>query len=690
MEFNQMTNSMDYKGIFFGIAFFTNLCGLAQEIRWASEVSFQFNNYSESEYSAQNVLGAPDAQPFGQMSKNAFRLNAESGYGTFTLIYAEPQFVSQVVIVENYLPGRVSKIILFDTDDNAYTVYESAGQKSNKSFDVLSVVFEKTEYLVDKVAVHLNTYANSGWAQIDAVGICEEEYSGEIIPGVSATATTSAAEEIVFLAEKERLSDNINTKYLESKPVISPDGLKLYFVRKNAPENTGGKRDDQDIYVSDLIGGQWTLAHNVGRPLNDKLPNGICSVSPDGHTLTVINAYYDDGRVDDGVSVSRKTASGWSFPRKQEIEDYHNLSQYQDYFVSNSGNVLISAVQRKDSRGDQDLYVSFRTGEDSWSKPINMGSAINTPKVEFAPFLASDNKTLYFASNGHRGYGESDIFYSRRQDDTWTKWSVPENIGKSINSIGWDGYYTISAKGDYAYFISTAGALNKVDFNPTDEDIFRISLSKEAKPDPVILVKGKVINSKTRQPIEADIFYERLPENDEKGIASSDPVNGDYAIVLPAGKKYGFRAEAKGYIAVSQNEDFSTVTEYREITRDLELTPIKVGETVLLNNLFFVQSKAEILPESEPELESLLKLMNDNPTMAVELGGHTDNQGNSAANLQLSEERALSIVKYLIDHGVDKKRLEFKGYGGTKPIASNANADSRQKNRRVEIKILKL
>ena len=681
---------MDLKGIFFCIIFLASHTGFAQEIQWASGVSFQFNNFSENEYSAQNVLAAPDAQPYGEMSKNAFRLNAESGYGTFTLYYAKPQVVSQVMVVENYLPGRVSRIILFDTDDKAFTVYESAGQKNNKSFDVLSVVFEKTPYLVQKVAVHLNTYTNTGWAQIDAVGICEEAFTGEIIPGLTASSTSSSSEEIIFLAEKERLGDNVNTKYLETKPVISPDGLRLYFARKNAPENIGGKRDDQDIYVSDLIGGEWTYAHNVGKPLNDKLPNGICSVSPDGNTLTVINAYHDDGHVEDGVSVSRKTASGWSFPRKQEIEDYHNLSEYQDYFVSNSGNVLISAVQRKDSRGDQDLYVSFRTGEDSWSKPKNMGSAINTPKVEFAPFLASDNKTLYFASNGHRGFGESDIFYSRRMDDTWTNWSVPENIGKSINSFGWDAYYTISAKGDYAYFISTAGALNKVDFNPTDEDIFRISLSKEAKPDPVVLVKGKVINSKTRQPIEADIFYERLPENDDKGIATSDPVNGDYKIVLPAGKRYGFRAEAKGYIAVSQNEDFSAVTEYKEITRDLELTPIKVGETVQLNNLFFVQSKAEILPDSEPELERLLKLMNDNLTMAVELGGHTDNQGNSAANLQLSEERALSIVKYLIENGVDKKRLEFKGYGGTKPIASNANAESRQKNRRVEIKILKL
>lgn len=670
------------------IALFICDVTLSQDIQWASDVSFQFNQFSEIEYSASALLGAPDAEPYGEMSKNAFRLNAETGYGTATLIYSNPQYVSQVLVVENYLPGRVNKIILYDTEENAYTVYESGGTKSSQPYNVLSVKIEKTEYLVQKVAVHLNTYVHKGWSQLDAVGICEIEYQGEVIAGAS-TSVASTSEEIIFLAEKERLSDNVNTKYLESKPVISPDGTKLFFARKNAPSNIGGKRDDQDIYVSDLVGSEWSFAHNVDRPLNDKLPNGICSVSPDGNTITVINAYYDDGNVEDGVSVSRKTSSGWSFPRKQEIEDYHNLGEYQDYFVSNSGKVLISAVHRKDSRGDQDLYVSFRTGDDSWSKPVNMGSVINTPKVEFAPFLASDNKTLYFASNGHRGFGESDIFYTRRQDDTWTNWSAPENLGKKINSFGWDGYYTISAKGDYAYFISTAGALNKVDFNPTDEDIFRISLDKDAKPDPVVLVKGKVINSKTRKPIEADIFYESIPSASESGIATSDPVNGDYKIVLPVGQKYGFRAEAEGFIAVSQNEDFTGVNEYKEIERILELTPLEVGEVVQLNNIFFVQSKAEIQPESEPELERLVELLNDNPTLEIELGGHTDNRGSSSANLNLSRERALAIVKYLVENGIDKKRLEFKGYGGTQPIASNASEESRKKNRRVEIKVLK-
>ena len=331
----------------------------------------------------------------------------------------------------------------------------------------------------------------------------------------------------------------------------------------------------------------------------------------------------------------------------------------------------------------------MRNGEDSWSTPVNMGSAINTEKVEFAPFLASDNKTLYFASNGHRGYGESDIFYSRRQDDSWTNWSTPTNIGKSVNSMSWDGYYTISAKGDYAFFISNAGIDKKVNMNATDDDIYRISLGKDAKPDPVVLVKGKVINSRTKEPIEAAIFYESLPLGDEDGLANSDPINGDYKIVLPLGKRYGFRAEAYGFIAISEYVDLTSVNAYMEIVRNLELSPLTVGEIIKLNNVFFVQSKPEMLPESKPELERILKLLNDNKSLEIELSGHTDNQGSSSANLMLSEARALSVMNYLIENGIDKERLSHKGYGGTKPVASNASDESRRKNRRVEIKILK-
>jgi outer membrane protein OmpA-like peptidoglycan-associated protein len=667
---------------------FLCLQGLAQDIQWASNVTYQINQFSDAENSAEQALGLPNAEPYGVKSDKAFQLKSESDYGTMTLAYASPQQVSQVLIVENFKPGNVSKVILYDVDEKAYEIYDAEDTYQTKPFNVLKINVPKTDYMVAKVGVHLNTYVNNGWSQIDAVGISEELYEGEVISGAN-TAVTTESEEIIFLAKKERLGNNVNSKYLESKPVISPDGSTLFFARKNAPNNMGGKRDDQDIYVSDWILDEWSYAHNLDRPLNDKWPNGICSVSPDGNTLLLINAYHENGKIEDGVSISRKTTSGWSFPVKQEIEDYYNLSRFQDYFMSNSGMVLISAVEREDSKGSLDLYVSMRKSDDSWTRPVNMGSTINSEQVEFAPFLASDNKTLYFASNGRRGYGESDIYYSKRLDDTWTSWSRPTNIGKSVNSMNWDAYYTISAKGDYAYFISNSGLDKKINMNAIDDDIYRIALGKDEKPGPVVLVKGKVVNSKTKEPVQAAIYYESIPPGIEDGLASSDPVNGNYIITLPAGQKYGFRAEAKGYIAVSQYVDFTDVGAYREIVSDLELIPLLAGETIELNNVFFVQSSPEMLPESKPELERILQLLNDHPSLAIELGGHTDNQGSSAANLKLSEDRALAVMNFLIENGIDKSRLSHKGYGGTRPVASNASAESRSKNRRVEIKIVR-
>lgn len=661
----------------------------SQEIQWASEVIEQSNKYNIPDASSRAILGRPDAEPYGLKSKNAFVINEYDGNATVTLSFQNPQQVMQVIIIENYLPGQVSQVYLYDIDETIHKIYESPRKIMSQKFNVLVIDIEKTSYKVQKVMVHVNTYINQGNSQIDAVGICDEVYEGDELSNISAMTIVPAAE-ITFEQSKERLNDNVNSKYRESKPVITPDGEKLFFIRKNNPENIGKKRDDQDIYFSELIDGDWSLAQNVGHPLNDKSSNGICSVSPDGNTIMLINAYYEDGSSEKGVSVSRKTATGWSFPQKQEIEDYYNISEFEDYCQSNSGKVLFSAVERGDSKGDQDIYISFRTGDDSWSKPENLGARINTSKVEYAPFLASDNKTLYFASNGHGGFGDSDIFYTRRLDDSWTNWSVPKNIGKSINTVSKDGYYTISAKGDYAYFVSTAGTTNEAEYDANNEDIYRISLEKEAKPDPVVLLTGTVVDSRTNKPIVAEIYYESLPNGIEKGQANSDPNTGDYKVVLPIGRKYGIRAEAAGYIAFNRYENLTDQNEYKEITFDLDLAPLKVDQTIRLNNILFGLNKAELLPESFPELERLLFVLNEQPALEIELHGHTDNQGTAEFNLMLSEKRALAIVNYLADNGIDKNRLDYVGFGETKPITDNDSPESRKENRRVEIKIINL
>jgi OmpA-OmpF porin, OOP family len=484
---------------------------------------------------------------------------------------------------------------------------------------------------------------------------------------------------------KENLGLSINSERDELAPVISPDGKTLYFVREGHPSNIGYSKneEDQDIWFSTKTDtGTWTIAKNIGSPLNNINNNAIYAVTPDGNTLLLLGKYYNNNESGNGFSISHKTNSGWSFPENLNIANYYNMNKYVSAFLSNDGKTLLLSLQRNDSFGDLDIYVSFLEKDGGWSEPVNLGPAINTEKSETTPFLASDGVSLYFSSNGHGGYGHQDVFVARRLDSTWKNWSKPENLGPTINSAGWDGYYTIPASGDYAYFISSDNSYGK-------GDIFRTLLPKNVRPKPVILVSGKVINAKTKEPIEAKIFYEVLPEGKEIGTARSNPNNGNYKITLPAGKKYGFRAEAAGFISVNDNIETFKLSEYKEIERDLELVPIEIGQTVRLNNLFFDFDKSILRDESFPELDRVVKMMNENPDIVIEISGHTDDKGSIEYNQKLSEARAKAVVEYILQKNIDKKRLEFKGYGKTKPITDNDTEVGRQLNRRVEFIIIK-
>ncbi|MDP4237670.1 MAG: OmpA family protein, partial [Bacteroidota bacterium] len=298
------------------------------------------------------------------------------------------------------------------------------------------------------------------------------------------------------------------------------------------------------------------------------------------------------------------------------------------------------------------------------------------------PFLAADGKTLYFASDGFSGYGSTDMFLSRRLDDTWQHWSEPENLGPDFNTPDWDAYFTIPASGDYAYFVSRQGAIGEA-------DVFRAKLPASLQPSAVVLVMGKVIDAKTGKPLEATIHYEVLPGGKEAGIAHSNPVTGQYKISLPSGALYGFRAEANGYLAVNENLDVKKLDAYAEIKRDLKLVPAEVGQTVRLNNLFFDFNKSELKSESFAELDRLVELLKASPKMEVEIVGHTDNVGNDATNKKLSNDRAIAVRNYLVSKSIAAKRLKTIGYGSSKPLASNETEEGRQQNRRVEFTILK-
>ena len=265
---------------------------------------------------------------------------------------------------------------------------------------------------------------------------------------------------------------------------------------------------------------------------------------------------------------------------------------------------------------------------------------------------------------------------SKRLDDTWQNWTEPVNLGPQINSSAWDAYFTIPASGDYFYMIRNG-------------DLVKIKAKEEQKPNPVVLITGKVLNSKTNEPIGTAINYFDLATGNEIGIASSNPKTGEFTIILPYGKNYSFKATAQGYYSVTENLDLSAVSSYKEISKNLLLSPIETGQVIRINNIFFETAKSILKQESFFELDNLAKLLTDNPSMEIFIAGHTDNVGNDEYNNKLSKERAAAVVTYLTGKNIVASRLTSDGFGKTKPVADNSNDDGKALNRRVEFTINK-
>jgi outer membrane protein OmpA-like peptidoglycan-associated protein len=552
-----------------------------------------------------------------------------------------------------------------------------------------------------------------------------------------------------LMAQKapENLGSAVNSEFSELNPVISPDGRTLYFGRKNHPANRYGVKGSetiagsQDIWFSEKVGDTWSTARRLSEVLNRDQYNTILSISPDGQTILLKGAYVNGAYETRGFSISNKTNGGWSVPVKVEIPGYEQMSKGKNEYayLTMDGKAILLAFARKKNSEDDDLYVSFFE-DGRWTRPLELGEEINTKYSETTPFLSADGKTLYFSSDRPGGQGSQDIYMTRRLDDTWQHWRKPQNLGTPINTEEYDAYYSIAAKGDYAYFMSGKGSLGK-------KDIFRLAIESpegdspesagspdgispksrgtgaggtesggkvgnapadaaigdsrfgnsstrsvtSQDSDPVVLVSGTVLNQQTgKVPEDASVSYEDLSTGKVLGQAKPDPTTGRYKLVLPFGKNYGITAKAKGLIPTSTNLDLTTMKgRYLELDdRDLSMVPLVKGNTATINNLFFDLGKATLKPESAPELKRILQVMSENKALVIEISGHTDNTGSDEINNKLSLERANAVKDYLLKSGIDTARIRTKGYGKTKPKADNSTEEGRQINRRVEIEIL--
>jgi outer membrane protein OmpA-like peptidoglycan-associated protein len=439
-----------------------------------------------------------------------------------------------------------------------------------------------------------------------------------------------------------------------------------------------GANKNQDIWVSNLNDKQqWDKATLFSAPINNDENNAVCGISPNGKTMLLNNVYGKDGQMEKGVSLSFLLRTGeWSFPKPIRIQNFKNKSEYSEYTLAPNGKVLLMTTETKDSFGGKDIYVSFLKADDTWTEPKNIGSVVNTGESESTPFIAPDGQTMYFSSSGHVGYGNNDIFLTRRLDDSWLNWSIPENVGPIVNTNQWDGYFTVSAKGDYAYFSSVENSLGA-------EDIYRIKIPEKVKPQTLVQVSGQVINQLTKLPLAAKILVRSRASADTMQI-DYDPYLGDFSFMWPSKKPFYVEVKAKGFVTRKENFDFRDQSKYSESKQLIGLIPIELNKQYKVPNINFAQSKSEIPKESLPALDEIISILRDNDGLNVLIEGHTDNQGDWDENLKLSIERVNQVKEYLVKQGIAVSRIQAKGWGGTKPLTASTEEEKRRLNRRVE------
>lgn len=651
---------------------------VGQEVLWGHRLLGFSSEYRPGQYGQQyraiQLLGPPDKLPSSGNSPCAWSPATADGNAEewVKVAFSKAIHPKQVVIAENFNPGALVRVLLYDVAGKEYPVGEAARFERGHQAARLLRLFPKIpdNVRINALKIVLNPSRILGFNQIDAVGLSDSEDPVKI--------EVDLAPDYPATLSKSPLSKAINSESREIAPVIAADGQTLYFTREH-PDNIGSPTK-QDVWFSVLRpNGQWENAKNIGPPINNGGDNAVLGVSANGKTLYLLNAYRPDGSMIEGFSKSQWTKNGWSFPASFQVEDHYNdiRPKNTEMAVSPDENVLILSVQRRDTEGHKDLYVSFKKSADNWSAPVNLGKTINTADYEGAPFLAADNKTLYFTSSGHRGFGGGDIFVTRRLDHTWTNWSKPQNLGPAINSSGWDSFFTIPASGRYAYMSSYNAASQS-------DDLYRIELYPSVQPLQLLALSGKITDRETGKPISGTVWT----NGKEPDHTGAEFENGEYGLLVPFDSVLTLYVKSPGYFAFE--EPLLTGKSTTHLSKNIELTPIRSGQRLPLDQVRFKQSSAELDSGSVEQLGKLLLVMQEYPTMEILLEGHTDNQGDAEKNLLLSEERVKAVKQFLLSGGVAASRINLKAWGATRPVTHNLTEEGRRQNRRVELTILKL
>ena len=483
----------------------------------------------------------------------------------------------------------------------------------------------------------------------------------------------------------------INSPYNEFGASVTADGKLLIFTSRRPSTNqrkyteTSDYGDDIFYSLKDSLG-NWSEPNAVAPPINTTDDEGAATITADGQTVFFSLCRRPEGAGDCDIYMSHLEGLSWSKP--QNLGRPFNAREWDAQpSVSADGSTIYFSSRRFGSvEGSEDIWVVYKNPDGTWGLPLNLGETINTNGSERSPFIAADNRTLYFSSNGHPGYGNHDLFMTRKQDDG--SWSLPVNLGSPINTEGDDEFLTIPAKGDKIYYSSQRSGNNT--------DIYEAILPMNLRPAPVTLIVGKVFDKRTKKPLGAKIELTNLAKDELLSVYNANSATGEFFITLPVGIEYGVTATATGYVFFSDHYTPPDTAKYRELTYNIYLTPVdtspitSIDTTIIpLNNIFFDFNKATLRAESTTELKNIVRFLKENSSIKIQISGHTDSIGSDAVNKALSQTRAEAVRQYLLSHGINTARVSAKGYGDTKPVAPNDTEENRQKNRRTEFIIFR-